>query len=113
MAGKAGRSDPSLGEALAQEPYRFDFFQAVRLLKLFRLQSSGQVKPAVPVGNNNGSGPPSFGGDRNDVPALKVKACQLPLQNGRGWDHRNQEQAIPPAGQCDLVQEQTGKQVKQ
>ena len=33
MAGPQWRSDPSLIDRLLQEPYRFDFFQAVRLIE--------------------------------------------------------------------------------
>ena len=34
MAPESGRPDPSLRDVLFEEPYRFDFFQAVRLLEL-------------------------------------------------------------------------------
>lgn len=47
MAAQARRRDPGVGELLAAEPYRFDFFQAVRLLKLFRLHRAGRVDADV------------------------------------------------------------------
>jgi type VI secretion system protein ImpH len=34
MASESGRPDPSLKDVLFEEPFRFDFFQAVRLLEL-------------------------------------------------------------------------------
>jgi type VI secretion system protein ImpH len=36
MASSLGRTDPPLEDVLFEEPYRFDFFQAVRLLGLMR-----------------------------------------------------------------------------
>ena len=37
MAGPQWRSDPALIDRLLQEPYRFDFFQAVRLIEMDRV----------------------------------------------------------------------------
>jgi type VI secretion system protein ImpH len=49
MATPGGGTDPPVEQTLSEEPYRFDFFQAVRLLQ--RLRARG-----VPVGRE---GPPS------------------------------------------------------
>jgi len=49
LASEGGRPDPSLEEALFQEEFRFDFFQAVRLLELIypqRQQVGHQAKPS-------------------------------------------------------------------
>ena len=48
MASEGGRPDPALREALFEEPFRFDFFQAVRLLELIypdRKPVGGRASP--------------------------------------------------------------------
>src|SRR5579863_52108 len=49
MAPKNGRSDPSLEKILVEEAYRFDFFQAVRLLELIRAEQSPIGRQANPA----------------------------------------------------------------
>jgi type VI secretion system protein ImpH len=46
MAPQNGRSDPSIEDVLFEEPYRFDFFQAVRLLELINPEQA-------PIGRQN------------------------------------------------------------
>jgi type VI secretion system protein ImpH len=57
MAAADGREGVGLSERLAREPYRFDFFQAVRLLELSAREGAAADprRPCAPVGQN---GPP-------------------------------------------------------
>ena len=48
MASQGGRSDPSLEETLFAEGYRFDFFQAVRLLELIYAERKPVGRQASP-----------------------------------------------------------------
>jgi type VI secretion system protein ImpH len=48
MASQSGRSDPSLEEVLFAEGYRFDFFQAVRLLELIYVDRKPVGRQASP-----------------------------------------------------------------
>lgn len=54
MATASGRTGPDLKEQLVREPYRFQFFQAVRLLERSALvEAQGDVPGAQPVGEDN------------------------------------------------------------
>ena len=57
MASSGGRENPALIQGLAREPYRFDFFQAVRLLEQVARRESAEDAgpPHEPVGFD---GPP-------------------------------------------------------
>jgi type VI secretion system protein ImpH len=48
MASESGRPDPSLKDILFEEPFRFDFFQAVRLLELLYPERSPVARSARP-----------------------------------------------------------------
>jgi type VI secretion system protein ImpH len=48
MASQSGRPDPSLEEVLFAESYRFDFFQAVRLLELIYIERKPAGRQASP-----------------------------------------------------------------
>lgn len=50
MAAKSRRSAPSLIEDLRARPYRYDFYQAVRMAELMRGAGADPDSPAVPVG---------------------------------------------------------------
>ena len=49
MATKNGNRDPGIGAALKAAPFRFDFFQAVRLIKLFHLKRFGRETRNIPI----------------------------------------------------------------
>jgi type VI secretion system protein ImpH len=49
MASQSGRPDPSLRDILFEEPFRFDFFQAVRLLELIHPKHQPVGKSARPA----------------------------------------------------------------
>ncbi|HVO92423.1 MAG TPA: type VI secretion system baseplate subunit TssG [Terriglobales bacterium] len=48
MASASGRTDPPLERVLFEEAFRFDFFQAVRLLERIRVQHDGVARGAIP-----------------------------------------------------------------
>ena len=57
MATPGGRADPPLEELLFEEPYRFDFFQAVRLLSLMSPDRVRVGADGPPVARSCGSTP--------------------------------------------------------
>jgi type VI secretion system protein ImpH len=54
MAAENGRQGPGLSEHLLREPYRFNFFQAVRLLERWQRERAGPggAEPRQPVGRD-------------------------------------------------------------
>ncbi|MCB1924618.1 MAG: type VI secretion system baseplate subunit TssG [Gammaproteobacteria bacterium] len=50
MATESRRTDHSLADALQQEPWRFEFFQAVRLIEALARRAGTPRRPAVAVG---------------------------------------------------------------
>jgi type VI secretion system protein ImpH len=97
MAATNGRKNTGLSEQLLREPYRFDFFQAVRLLEWWMRERAEQDPrwPRQPVGVDQ---PP----DREVVrfqalpslgfPAAAVHRIKAPQPNGHGPDG-----PLPPA----------------
>jgi type VI secretion system protein ImpH len=77
MASQSGRTSPAVSEQLRAEPYRFDFFQAVRLFESLARETSPNDRRAatLPVG---GDGPPGREALRfRAVPALTFPAGEI------------------------------------
>jgi type VI secretion system protein ImpH len=89
MAGPLGSTPSSVNQRLAEEPYRFDFFQAVRLLELEAALrcASGSSLPHRPIGNDY---PPAEENIRFRVapsrqfPASAIESLRTAYENNHG-----------------------------
>jgi type VI secretion system protein ImpH len=101
MAAASGRDRASVADGLRQEAYRFDFFQAVRLLEWMALEQPEAAEPRRPVGQDY----------RPDAEVVRFRAMpSLGFPTGSIRELRRPEGAAPSqtAGPPEMIVEYMG-----